>query len=153
MALNPSPTTSGTSFILDQFLDSVTGNKVQKAGLCSSTGAIINPAIFQPVTPVRSSSLESSHLFKSGAGSLVDASCFATADGFYMLFDATSAPADGAVAPLTTPIPVQAGQSVSYVFPASFPLSFATGLTGVFSTTGPFTKTAAASAFLAARVF
>jgi hypothetical protein len=113
----------------------------QVAGLPDST----------PVAAIRSTALEASHVFKSSAGSLIDTYCLATVSGFYMLFDATSVPADGAVTPLGV-IPVGAFEASSFDLQSNYPLSFTTGLVGVFSTTGPFTKTASAMAFMSARI-
>ena len=109
------------------------------------------PIASTPVAVAQSMALESSHLFKTGAGKLLDTYCLATVAGYYMLFDATSAPADGAVTPLAV-INVGAGETVSFSYPPFFPLSFATGLVGVFSTNGPFTKTASATAYMSGRV-
>lgn len=105
------------------------------------------------VAAVRSTALESSHIFKSGAGILLDTYCLPTSvSGLYMLFDATSAPADGAVQPMAV-IPVGLGQASGFEFHEFFPLQFGTGLVGVFSSaTSPFTKTASATAYMSARV-
>jgi hypothetical protein len=118
--------------------------------LMPATGGTVG-IVASPIAAVRSAALESNHVFKGAAGNLFDAYCLATVTGFFMLFDATSAPADGAVTPLGV-VPVAAGQAVSFAYPATSPLSFSTGLVGVFSTTGPFTKAASATAFLSARV-
>lgn len=65
--------------------------------------------------------------------------------GFLMTFNATSAPADGAVTPREC-IAVPAGVTVGLDFgEQSEP--YPTGLTVVFSSTGCFTKTASATAF------
>jgi len=67
------------------------------------------------------------------------------AAGFLMVFDATSAPADGAVTPRICRV-VAANSSLEVVFNA--PVNFGTGITAVFSTTGCFVKTSSATAFI-----
>jgi len=63
-----------------------------------------------------------------------------------MVFDATSAPADGAVTPKECAVaPANATTFIDYG--GGPPESFATGITAVFSSTGCFTKTASATAF------
>jgi hypothetical protein len=63
-----------------------------------------------------------------------------------MIFDAASAPADGTVTPKLVEA-IAANASIQQSLRT--PIRFSTGITMVFSTTGPFTKTASATAFLA----
>ena len=63
-----------------------------------------------------------------------------------MIFNATSEPADGAVTPVKAYRMPASTTSYSAGFPA--PIPFGTGITIVVSTTGPFTKTASAHAFI-----
>lgn len=70
--------------------------------------------------------------------------------GYVMLFDAASVPADGAVAPLRC-ITIAPNTTIDLNFRGS-PLRFDVGAVIVFSTTGCFTKTASATAFLAGDV-
>lgn len=67
--------------------------------------------------------------------------------GYVMVFDATSAPADGAVTPVKCySVPATTTMAASW---GSSPLTFATGITVVFSTgANCFTKTASATAFI-----
>ncbi|OQW42091.1 MAG: hypothetical protein A4S12_07055 [Proteobacteria bacterium SG_bin5] len=82
----------------------------------------------------------------SGAGNLYRvAITTGGAAGFLMVFDATSAPADGAVTPRICRV-VAANSSLEVVFNA--PVNFGTGITAVFSTTGCFVKTSSATAFI-----
>lgn len=99
------------------------------------------------ITPVVSTAAEGSRVIKASAGNLysVDVTAGATS-GYVMLFNATSAPADGAVTPLYC-WPLGANQSMARSF-NSPPAVFSTGITAVFSTTGCFTKTASATAFI-----
>lgn len=69
--------------------------------------------------------------------------------GYLMVFNAVSAPADGAVTPQVC-VYVPALMTVSYDFGETAE-AYATGLTAVFSTTGCFTKTVSATAFFSAR--
>lgn len=70
--------------------------------------------------------------------------------GYVMLFDATVVPADGAVTPLRC-MPVAANTGIDLNFRGS-PLRFDNGLVVVFSSTGCFSKTASATAYLAGDV-
>ena len=70
--------------------------------------------------------------------------------GFFMVFDATSAPGDGAVAPAycwSTPA------TTTLAGPWPFPAVFSTGITVVFSTGADcYNKTASATAFISGQV-
>lgn len=70
--------------------------------------------------------------------------------GYVMLFDATAVPADGTVRPLRC-MPIAANTGIDLNFRGS-PLRFDDGLVIVFSTTGCFSKTASATAYLAGDV-
>jgi len=101
---------------------------------------------------VISSAAESGHVLKASAGNLYDAYVTAGATaGFLMVFNATSAPADGAVTPQDC-LQVPANTTQSLFTAGTPPESFSTGITAVFSTTGCFTKTASATAFFHGRV-
>lgn len=79
-----------------------------------------------------------------GAGSLCAVDAVGT--GWLLLFDAATDPADGAVTPLKA-YPVTDFLRVEF----AAPLPFVTGLVAVFSSTGPFEKTAA-DAFLSTEI-
>jgi hypothetical protein len=122
---------------IDQTTD-VTTNGVEVAPTAGSAAGI---------TPIVSAAAESSHVLKASAGNLysVYVTTGATA-GYLMVFNATSAPADGAVTPIEcAAVPASSTTSVSYL-PGPMGV-FSTGITAVFSTTGCFTKTASATAF------
>lgn len=107
-----------------------------------------------PVAPVTSTTTESSHVLKSSAGSLDNLTITVGAtSGWLMLFDATSAPADGAVTPAYY-IPVASSGTNGYAALSwsNNPLKFTTGIVAVFSSTGPFTKTASATAQFSGQV-
>jgi hypothetical protein len=103
------------------------------------------------LTPGSSAVLEASHVLKASAGKLFSLYCFATSVAGYLLtFNATSAPADGTVAPVEC-IPVPAG-AVGAINFGAFPDAYSTGIVAVFSTSGPFTKAGSATAFFKWRV-
>lgn len=65
--------------------------------------------------------------------------------GFVMVFPGASAPADGAVTPSLC---FNLAANSTFVMPVSERFWFSGGVTAVFSTTGCFTKTASATAFI-----
>ncbi|MES3054903.1 hypothetical protein O6V14_04605 [Sphingomonas faeni] len=69
------------------------------------------------------------------------------AAGYVMVFDSATIPADGAVTPARC-LPVAANTGIDINFRGS-PLKFDMGAVVVFSTTGCYTKTASATAFIA----
>lgn len=103
-------------------------------------------AVMGSVTPVSTGAAAASLVVKAAPGTLYAAEVGSTsASGWLMLFNTTSAPADGAVTPLKA-FQVAANTSARLAF--STPLTFSAGITLVFSSTGPFTKTASITAFL-----
>lgn len=110
---------------------------VAPAPQSSAAGAIV---------PSASAAVESNHVAKASAGNLyrVAITTGATA-GYLMVFNATTAPADGAVAPLLCRA-IAATSSLSIGL-ADMPARYTTGITLVFSSTGCFTKTASATAY------
>lgn len=106
----------------------------------STAGLAVN------ATTVAASSL----VGKASAGNLYSYNVTTGASaGYVLIFNATSAPSDGTVTPARCmPIASNTGLSVQF----ATPIYFSTGITVVFSTTGCFTKTASATAFIAADV-
>ena len=97
------------------------------------------------ITPVVSASAESNHVLKASAGNLYRVRVTATVGGYLMLFNATSAPADGAVTPQScTNVPANQTVEIDHLIPDRF----TTGITAVYSSTGCFTKTASATALI-----
>jgi hypothetical protein len=99
------------------------------------------------ITPVVTSVAAGSVVGKASAGNLygVNVTTGASA-GYVLIFNATSAPADGTVTPVKClPIAANTGVDLNY---RSLPVAFSTGITAVFSTTGCFTKTISATAFI-----
>lgn len=103
-----------------------------------------------PVAPSASVAVASSKVFKASPGTLGSLNVVSGAiAGYVMLFDATSAPVDGAVTPARCwPLAAYTGLELNF----SPPLNLVVGVTVVFSSTGPYTKTASATAFIAGEV-
>jgi len=99
----------------------------------------------QGVAPGNSTALESSHVIKASAGNLFWLTVTSdTNAGFLMVFNATSAPGDGAVTPAyCVPIAASSGNPFNWL---QFPVAFSTGITVVYSSTGCLTKTASVHA-------
>jgi hypothetical protein len=70
--------------------------------------------------------------------------------GYVMIFDAPAVPADGAVVPAYC-LPLAANTGLDASFRAA-PINFVTGISVAFSTTGCYTKTASATAYIAGSV-
>ncbi len=101
------------------------------------------------IAPVVSAAAEGSHVIKASAGVLYDWHVtVGDVPGYVMIFDATSAPADGAVSPVIC-LTVAAFQTCRN--PDHTATNFTTGIVIVFSSTGPFTKTISATAFISAK--
>lgn len=113
-------------------------------GGASAPSALASDAI----VPVATAAAAGSLVIKASAGNLysVQVATGATA-GYLLLFNATAAPADGAVTPVKA-YSIAATSSLDVKFDP--PLRFSTGITAVFSTTGPFIKTISATAFISA---
>jgi hypothetical protein len=104
------------------------------------------------LSTVASATLETSHVIKNGAGNLYafNISADSTLSGaawWLLIFNATSAPGDGAVTPAKCYALASGTTSYSAAWDIA-PLYFSTGITIVVSTTGCFTKTASAHAFI-----
>lgn len=98
------------------------------------------------ITPNPTTVAAGSLVIKGSAGNLYGLNVTTGGSaGYVMLFNATSAPADGTVTPIKTYV-VAANATIEQGW--SPPLRFSTGITAVFSTTGPFTKTISATAFI-----
>lgn len=107
-------------------------------------------AVPSPVAPVSSTAVEGTHVLKSSAGNLYSLSVTTTTtSGYLMLFNATAAPADGAVTPAyCLAVPSATSMGVSW----TTPLTLSTGISVAFSSTGCFTKTSSATAVFSAQV-
>lgn len=106
-------------------------------------------------TPSTTSAVVSCTVLKASAGQLYSLNvAIGATTGYVMIFNATSAPIDGAVTPAWTPIRVVSdGTSgwASYSW-GNTPLTLGTGITVCFSSTGPFTKTASSTAVITGQI-
>ncbi len=102
----------------------------------------------QGIAPVVTSALAGSLVLKASAGNFYAAyiTTGATA-GYLLVFNATSAPGDGAVTPSDC-VQAPANTTTGITRAGQPPAYHSTGITLVFSTTGCFTKTISATAFL-----
>lgn len=130
-------------------------NLIGKVGIDQTTPGSTNGVNLAPtsatgaaITPVVSSAVESNHVLKASAGNLYGVTVTVGAtSGLLMVFNATSAPVDGAVTP-TYCIVVPANTSAGISFSGIPPAAFSTGITAVFSTgTVCTTKAASTTAF------
>lgn len=107
-----------------------------------------------------SAAAEASHVFcdATGTAPVRKAPCFirslyvttGAVAGYLLVFNAVSAPADGAVTP-TECVIAPANSTVALDF-GETTQAYATGLTAVFSTTGCFTKTGSATVYFKGRM-
>lgn len=106
------------------------------------------------IVPTPSGALESCHVLKSGGGNLYSlAVTIQATSGVVQVFDATSAPADGAVTPVWAMPVLSNGTFGGANWEWSVPMNFLTGITVCFSSaTTPFTKTASATAMFSGDV-
>jgi hypothetical protein len=105
--------------------------------IVTNTGSFV-----PPVSHVQTSAAGSSLVAKNSPGTLVRIDGSLATGAFVMLFDATTAPADGAVTPLKCWGPYTGAQGFTITWGVGPMLSMATGITIVSSSTGCFTKTA-----------
>lgn len=117
----------------------------------SSNGEVLTR--FGPAAPVVQGAAAATLVLKSSAGSLFSVNItIGATSGYLMLFDATAAPADGAVTPKLCRYVKSDATSGATALQWNNPLTFATGISAAFSSTGCFTKTAATAAFIGGQV-
>jgi hypothetical protein len=137
-------------------------NVVGKVGIDQTTPGATNGVVIAPtsnsgvgITPVVSSAAEASHVLKGSAGNLygVYATNLTATAGFLVVLNATSAPADGAIAPLAcVPLPANSFGSINYT--PGPPAVYSTGITAVVTSAATcFTKsTGVITAFIGGHV-
>lgn len=113
-----------------------------------ASGVAIAPNFQQQfaIAPTRSVAAEGSRIFKASPGNLYSlVTTTGATPGFVLLYDATTAPVDGAVTPQACYV---VAASTTYVidFTPGPPARFNTGIVAVFSSTGCFTQTTSATA-------
>lgn len=105
---------------------------------------LVDPTGTTAVAPVVSGSLENAHVLKNAAGRLYSAYAANLTGGTasnLLIFNATSAPVDGAVTPIVC-VPFNSNGVASANYQGLPPASFATGITAVVSSAAScFTKT------------
>lgn len=102
------------------------------------------------IVPTASTVAESGRVLKASAGNLIRIGITtAGSAGYLMVFNSTTVPADGTVTPLMCRA-IGATSTVVYGM-ADIPPRFTTGISVAFSTTGCFTKTASATAYIEAQ--
>lgn len=110
----------------------------------TTNGVLMNEG---PNTGVSSAAVTGGQVIKASAGNLSDFNVTTGATpGYVLIFNSTTVPADGAVTPTRCYV-VGANSSVGALFDP--PLAFSTGISIAFSSTGCFSKTASATAFIA----
>jgi hypothetical protein len=103
------------------------------------------------VTSITSTALEASKVLKSSPGSVLSLHLNATDSGWFMLLDAIAAPIDGAVLPKKA-WQFQGSNPATIDIRFDPPLVMSFGAVLIFSSTGPFTKTASAAAMFSGEV-
>lgn len=135
---NPIPVTVSSGSVTGTVaISQTTPGTTNGVNIAPSSGSAV------AITPVVSASAESSHVLKSSAGNLysVYAVNLTATSGFLQVFNATSAPTDGAVTPIECiQLPPLATSSINYG--SAPPARFSTGIVAVVSSaTTCFTKT------------
>lgn len=104
------------------------------------------------IAPWPTTAPAASWTLKNGGGNLYGLDVTSgTVAGYVMLFDTASVPADGAVTPVKC-WPLAASSSLTQRWNGGPPLLFRNGIQVVFSSTGCFTKTGSATAFVSGEI-
>lgn len=127
------------------------GTSGTPAGGTLSVDCVSGCSAAPTTTPVSSAALVANQVISASPAKLAsfDISADSTLSGaawWVMIYNATSAPADGAVTPAKCYAVPSGATSIFAAFPA--PPSFSTGIVIGVSTTGCFTKTASTHAFI-----
>ena len=129
-----------------------TANQVTPGYLTTTGCPQSGTSCFKPAaTPVNSAATEANHVLKASAGTLFGLSVTSSAAGYVLIYNAISAPPDGAVTPVACYYLSSGPGSLGIAF-TPFPLNMSTGITVVFSSTGCFTQTSSSTAFFGAQV-
>lgn len=112
----------------------------------SSVNQTPNAVATTAPTSVQTATVAGSLVAKTAAGNCYGFNAVSgAAAGYLMLFDSTTVPADGVVTPKKAYV-MAANSSLGLHW--DVPRRFGSGITAVFSTTGPFIKTISATAFI-----
>lgn len=118
----------------------------------AQTAVVVNPSggAGTGVTPVAAAAVSGGVVLKATPGNLYGINVASGASaGFVLLIDAAAVPADGAVTPKKC-WHVAANATIDRQW--TVPVRFGTGIVAVFSTTGCFSKTISATAFISGDV-
>lgn len=154
---------AGTNGTVAQAIQGITnGVPLALAGINGTAQTAVNPlasvlvpapsnSTFYGITPAVTPSATGSLAAKTTAGDLYGISVVAgAAAGFLLVGNGTAVPADGAVVPLDCiPVAINGYATVSF---NPIPQFFSTGIWAAFSTTGCYTKTLSATAYISANV-
>jgi hypothetical protein len=129
---------AANSYIENQALVTPDGKLLAAPGPSSDAGAATLPA--------SSSAVSSGQVIKASAGNLYSFNVTSGASaGFIMIVNSTTVPSAGAITPVKC-YAIAASSSFDRTFP--MPISFSTGIVILFSTTGCFSYTVSATAFI-----
>lgn len=103
------------------------------------------PSLVPSATPTAASS----KIFKATGGALHSLSCTSGGDGYVMVFDSPTVPADGTVSPVYC-WKIAANTSIAINFEPN-PLRCLTGISIAISSTGPFSKTTSPTGHIVAQ--
>lgn len=125
--------------------------------IANGNGVVITPTTEASTSVAPSTAVataESCRVLQASATNVYSVTvAIAATTGYVMIFNAASAPVDGAVSPAWPAIRVVSdGTSGWAALQFNPPLRLATGATVCFSSTGPFTKTASATAAIGGQV-
>lgn len=142
----PTPAGSRVNAVVSLSCDANGANCAPAPGGASAPSASALSGVAPAATPVAAASL----VAKASPGNLYGYNVTSAASaGYVMIFNSTTVPADGTVTPaMCLPLAANTGADMSYTTPEYY----SAGVTFVFSTTGCFTKTASATAFISANV-
>lgn len=131
---------------LNAAINGVTATSVASATNPFPTTDTPNSLATSAPTSAQTAAAAGSLIAKASAGNCYGFNVAAGASaGYFLLYNSTTVPADG----VTTPIKAYAiAANATLGVHWDVPRRFGTGIVGVFSTTGPFTKTISATAFI-----
>lgn len=135
-------------FVLATILAVPASSQIQPGGGGSVTTTPSLPLPTAGITPYISPSLESCHVMKASQATAISYGVTTGATSGYLEVFNGGIPADGAVTPAVLAIQVPANATVTRTYSPPSTLQLSTGFTVCFSSTGPYTKTASATAML-----
>jgi hypothetical protein len=125
--------------------------RVDGASIGASSPLPVTITPLGTVISISSTAPESSRVLKASPAKILSLNLSATDSGWFLLLDAASTPADGAVTPKKA-WQFQASNPRTIDLRFDPPLGMSVGAVLVFSSTGPFTKTASAVAMFSGEV-